>query len=124
MSLDAIWLYQPKDWSSFFTSIEEVDYYSPINMLFMGFFFWLKLSIPMFPMMFIEFPMVSSIKLCIAFIIFVVKQMVSALEIASLDGCKGLQSLTNIPSTHQDVATYFTRYFTRSKMPINKSKIT
>lgn len=69
--------------------------------------------------------MVSSIKLCIAFIIFVVKQMVSALEIASLDGCKGLQSLINIPSTHQGVvATYFTRYFTRSKMPINKSKIT
>ncbi len=50
--------------------------------------------------------------------------MVSALEIASLDGCKGLQSLINIPSTHQGVATYFTIYFTRSKMPINKSKIT
>jgi hypothetical protein len=68
--------------------------------------------------------MVSSINLCIAFIISVVKQMVGALEIASLDGCKGLQSLINIPSTHQGVAIYFTRYFTRSKMPINKSKIT
>jgi hypothetical protein len=52
----------------------------------------------MFPMMFIEFPMVSSIKLCIAFIISVVKQMVSALEIASLDGCKAY----NLSSTiHQ-----------------------
>jgi hypothetical protein len=92
-------------------------------MLFMGFLFLVEVEHPNVPNDVDRVPngFFHKIVYC-TFIISVVKQMVSALEIASLDGCKGLQFLINIPSTHQGVATYFTRYFTRSQMPIINQK--